>query len=492
MPPVNQGSRAALVTWTVITSILFVTATILAIYFYVDASGARDTLTTMTKKYQNVAQEAELNSPAVASLLEARQNDQSGLLNSQMSGIQVALAQRDALAKLLAGASAADDTAGNAFAKATTAAQNAINTARQKLKLDNKALSGENMVEAITTLSNTLAARQTEVATLSQQLTDTQNQLQKTVDDTQAQIAQMTRTLEEVRAEQQQALLSVSEITRSKDDQFSAAADDALKQVEASKQQVQQVQVENAELAASNRKLELELDRTRQKLNDIRVDPTQAVTRQPDGKIVRIPTRDTVFIDLGAGSQVTPGLTFEVFDKNDGIPPPGDPTTEENLPVGKATLEVIRVGNTTSEARVTRTARGATLSEGDLIANLVYDKNTRYNFLVYGKFDLDRNNLATTQDAEVIKRLITQWGGNVVNELNVDTDFVVLGKEPEIPTVSREQLETDALAKAQFDAAVADADAYADISAKARAYRIPILNQNRFLYLVGYFDQAKR
>ena len=39
MPPVNQGNRAALVTWTVITSFLFITATILAIYFYVDASG---------------------------------------------------------------------------------------------------------------------------------------------------------------------------------------------------------------------------------------------------------------------------------------------------------------------------------------------------------------------------------------------------------------------------------------------------------------------
>jgi hypothetical protein len=77
--------------------------------------------------------------------------------------------------------------------------------------------------------------------------------------------------------------------------------------------------------------------------------------------------------------------------------------------VGKASIEVVRVGNTTSECRITRTSRGATLSEGDLIANLVYDKNTKYNFLVYGNFDLDRNGVATPQDAEVIKRLITQW-----------------------------------------------------------------------------------
>lgn len=491
MPSVNQGSRAAIVTWTVITSILFVTATILAIYFYVDATGARDALATMTKKYSSIAAEGEINSPAVAGLLEARQNDQSGLLNPQMTGIQVALAQRDALAKLLAGSAGADDASGNAFANATTAAQNAIATARAKLKLDQKALSSDNMTEAVSTLANTLAARQTEVATLNQNLKDAQDQLQKTVEDTQAQIAQMTTTLESVRAEQQNTLASVTELTNSKDQQFSAAAEDALKQVETAKQQVQQIQVQNAEMAQQNRKLELELDRTRQKLNDIRIDPTKAVTRQPDGKIVRLPARDVVFIDLGAGDQVTPGLTFEVFDKNDGIPAPGDPTTDENLPVGKASIEIVRVGNTTSEGRVTRLSRGATLSEGDLLVNLVYDKNTRYNFLVYGNFDLDRNGVATTQDAEVIKRLITQWGGNVVNELNVDTDFVVLGKEPVIPTVSAQERE-DPLIKARYDAAVAEADAYAEISAKARAYRIPILNQNRFLYLVGYFDQAKR
>ena len=138
-----------------------------------------------------------------------------------------------------------------------------------------------------------------------------------------------------------------------------------------------------------------------------------------------------------------------------------------------------------------RTA-GTTLSEGDLLVNLVYDKNTKYNFVVYGNFDLDRNGVATPQDAEVIRRLVTQWGGNIVADINVDTDFVVLGREPEIPTASRAELEEDAILKARYDAAVAESEAYAEISAKAREYRIPILNQNRFLYLIGYYNQAKR
>jgi hypothetical protein len=224
----------------------------------------------------------------------------------------------------------------------------------------------------------------------------------------------------------------------------------------------------------------------------VRIDPTQAVLRQPDGKIIRLPAKNVAFIDLGAGDHVTPGLTFEVFDKNDGVPQPGDPTTDEELPKGKASIEVVRVSPTASECRVIRLQPGTTLSEGDLIVNLVYDRNTKYNFVVYGNFDLDQNGVATPQDAEVIKRLVTQWGGKMAADLNVDTDFVVLGKEPEIPTVNRDDLVNDPILKARYDAAVADSEAYADISAKAREYRIPILNQNRFLYLIGYYDQARR
>ena len=76
-------------------------------------------------------------------------------------------------------------------------------------------------------------------------------------------------------------------------------------------------------------------------------------------------------------------------------------------------------------------------------------------------------------------------------EINVETDFVVLGAEPQIPTLTREERE-DPVQKAIYDRAVAEAEAYANISAKARDYRIPILNQNRFLYMIGYYELSKR
>jgi hypothetical protein len=292
-----------------------------------------------------------------------------------------------------------------------------------------------------------------------------------------------------LRQEKDAALQQVQQITQQQGESFASTAGDLRKQLQTAQDQINQVNSQNADLGAQVKKLNVELDKTRQKLNDIRVDPTKAVTQQVDGHIVRVPGNNLCFIDLGAGDQITPGLTFEVYDKNEGVPPPGDPTTDENLPIGKASIEVIRVGPSTSECRITRQSAGAELNEGDLLVNLVYDKNTKYNFLVYGDFDLAQTGAATPKDADIIKRLITQWGGNVVSEINVDTDFVVLGKEPVIPDRPKED---DPIAKAKYDAAVAASESYAEISAKARAYRIPILNQNRFLYLVGYYDQAKR
>jgi hypothetical protein len=151
----------------------------------------------------------------------------------------------------------------------------------------------------------------------------------------------------------------------------------------------------------------------------------------------------------------------------------------------------VRVGPNNSEARVVRQTPGTQLAEGDLIANLVYDPNVKYNFVVYGEFDMDRNGVATPQDADVVKRLITQWGGNIMDNVNVDTDFVILGKEPIIPTFSREELQDPFNAKKLADAQAA-ADAYAKVRDTSRDLHIPLLNQNRFLALIGYYDQARR
>ena len=152
---------------------------------------------------------------------------------------------------------------------------------------------------------------------------------------------------------------------------------------------------------------------------------------------------------------------------------------------------MVRVGQGSSEAKIIRQTPGTQLTEGDLIANLVYDPNVKYNFVVYGDFDMDRNGQATPQEADVVRRLVTQWGGKLMDKVNVDTDFVVLGQEPVLPTFTREDLQDPFNAKRLADAQAA-LDAYDQVRNRARDLHIPIMNQNRFLYLTGYYNQARR
>jgi hypothetical protein len=139
--------------------------------------------------------------------------------------------------------------------------------------------------------------------------------------------------------------------------------------------------------------------------------------------------------------------------------------------------------------RIIKQRPGQSLTEGDLIMNLVYDKNTKFNFVVYGEFDLDQDGHPSANDTGVVRRLITQWGGRLMNDVNADTDFVILGKEPVVPETTPED-EGDPQKIKEIAEATQARDAYLNLRDKAEKLNIPIMNQNRFLYFVGYFDRA--
>jgi len=118
---------------------------------------------------------------------------------------------------------------------------------------------------------------------------------------------------------------------------------------------------------------------------------------------------------------------------------------------------------------------------------------------VYGDFDLDNNGQASAQDAAVIKRLVSQWGGTLVpianpekpaDSISVDVDFIVMGLEPVVPP--KDETVTDPIIIAQIQKATEDQKRYLDVRERAAQLGIPIMNQNRFLYYTGYFDQARR
>jgi hypothetical protein len=488
-PPANQGSRAVLVTWTVITAILFVTATVFAIYFYVDASKVSELAKTNAQKYADVVEDAALASPSAdyESLRSARTGGGTSLftgINPSMKLLDVALAERNQLAGLITGGTTDPNLAFKAGRDALAKGKAAVTSGGGNT-------TAITLADAINALATTLASRQAEVGTKTAALKSASDDFAQKEADFAKQLADMNTTIDGIRAEQAKAVNDAATVASTKDDQIKqlqAQMDQATKDAQDAQLKLQ-TQVTDAQRKVDA--LQKQLDVTRDRLTAFRVDPTKPILAQSDGHVVRLTGGDVCFIDLGYGDHISPGLTFEVYDKFTGIPPLGDPNTDIDLPVGKASIEVTHVGATSSECRITHTEPGTAISEGDLIANLVYDKNTKYNFVVFGNFDLARTGKYTPQDAEVIKRLVTQWGGSVMNTINVNTDFVVLGHEPEIPDFTKDDL-NDPVNKAKFDEATADAAAYDDIKEKAKDLRIPVLNQNRFLYFCGYYDQAQR
>src|SRR5688500_19041268 len=104
MPPTTSpaGSRTALITWSVVFAILFVTSAIFAIYFYADSTKARDREETLRKQYAELAPPNELTGEAVSALREIRSEPPEGSsINASMPLFQVALTQRDELAQLI-------------------------------------------------------------------------------------------------------------------------------------------------------------------------------------------------------------------------------------------------------------------------------------------------------------------------------------------------------------------------------------------------------
>lgn len=60
-----------------------------------------------------------------------------------------------------------------------------------------------------------------------------------------------------------------------------------------------------------------------------------------------------------------------------------------------------------------------------------------------------------------------------------------------MPAFTTEELE-DPVNKKKLEDAQAEATAYQDILQNAGELNIPVMNQNRFLYYVGYYSQAQR
>jgi len=233
-------------------------------------------------------------------------------------------------------------------------------------------------------------------------------------------------------------------------------------------------------------RLENELLVANDQLKRFRVDQNQETLRGTfegalvDGRVIGVNIQDrNVFLDLGRDDRVVLGMTFEVYADGTAI----RPNASGEYPQGKATVEIISVDQTSSTARIIRESVGTPIIRGDAIANAVYDRNKVYSFAVFGNFDTDGDGIATREEAQNIRALITEWNGVVTDDITGDTDFLVLGTKPPLPPQPKPNDPVELIQR--YLLLRQTAQKYDQLFEAAQATGIPVLNQNRLYTLTG-------
>jgi hypothetical protein len=369
-------------------------------------------------------------------------------------------------------------------------AHQALTDAANKLKGLNIPQDAD-LVTAINAIVDFADTQQSSAATAVAQETESANKAVSQITADASTIKQLQDNVDDLKAqmEKNQALVQAASKKYGGDiTGYSQQVDkDIAKYNETLNDMQKQLDVKDKDLASAQKNLKDALV----KLSAHRPDPKIPIMRATDGQILSVASLDVVYVDIGAQNHVVPGMTFEVYDEKEGVPADAAGTDDENLPSGLGSIEVEQVDQHTSQCRITKLQPAKHIEQGDVIANLVYDKNTKYNFVVYGKFDLSQAGRPNDNDAAKIKALVTEWGGAVQRDINVDTDFVVLGAEPTLTEFTEDELQDpfNVVTLRDEKAALTQYDAQRD---EAQKLGIPIVNQNRFLYLVGYYDSAQR
>ncbi|MDB5323858.1 MAG: hypothetical protein JWN40_5489 [Phycisphaerales bacterium] len=486
MPPIQQQqtSRGGLIAALVVSIVFAVGFLIWAFMSNADLTRAQNENLALKTKYGKVIGEGSLGNIGDLQGQMSLDPEKPRTVNL----VDAAIEQRNSLVRLISGAEGTEKKATDDVLSTIAALKDPkMNPALQGVAIPENA----GLTAIVKTLADKAKNDADAVKKANDDLKSANQQLQAGMASQKDEIAKRDAAVAEAQAAMNKAVADAKAAIDDKQkqvDDFSAkaaASDKAMTDRDA------EVQVQTQTLQRSLAKAKSDYEALLGKFAQYRPNVKDSIVRNVDATITQVAPDSVCYINLGFGDHVSPGLTFEVYDKFEGIPKIGDGTSSLDMPKGKASLEIISVGQNSSQCRVLGTKSGATVAQGDLCANLVYDKNIKPVFYVYGKFDMDQNGVATEAEAEVIKNLITRWGGKISDKVNIDVDFVVFGKEPTIPTYSAEEL-AQPLQKAKADEAKAALEAYNKIRDEAVSLHIPVMNQNRFLYYTGYFDSSKK
>lgn len=463
--------------YTLITFVaLFIIVTVAAIIFYVKFEKQRD-----------IARTAESDLEQMVSPAEQRKGLGKivGAIPRGKSALGAMVDYLDQMVSLTIGGLPQDDSAEVKADKANRNVKETLQRLAQtypQLAVDDPNTAG--LIPTLKTIKTQLDNTVNSLLSTEQQLEELQNQF----DDAKQVNFQKEKIL---LAEKEKYQQQVNQIKKDYNDLEILLEQTTEQQVKTLRTQLDQTKADQRQLKQQLLKTQAELTMAREKmeltLEELRkLEPLpQVAAFRPDGKIILIDNRaKIVHLNIGSADRVYPGLTFTVYAKN-------APILKDSR--GKAEVEVFDIGKNISTARVVSAKGKYPIVTNDVVANLIWDTDKANTFVVAGDFDIDSDGYLDYDGIDKINRLIKGWGGRIGNIISVDTDYLILGKPPQLlPKPTFEDLAVDPMAMEKYEASLQRLNRYKETQSQAQTLSVPVFNYERFLYLIGYKTLAAR
>jgi hypothetical protein len=469
--PARRRKQSNAMLYTLITFVgLFIATTTVAVIYYVKAEEYKTAVADLQREMDDFATDRERND--VGSIV--------GTKLPRKTWLGTMVDYFDTTVSLVAGGVAEPTSAEVKTNNSKTAVSDALKKLAQEHNITITDPNTTGLVQIVqrlkAELDNTISAK----LEIQKQLDDKM----KEFDDTRKANFEKEQTL---LAEKDKLTKQVADIEQKYNENKALLEQTTSEQVKTLRDQLQQASDEmkalNGRLQRTQEELKVaqdDLKSEKEKLSKIEPGPnSEVLAQQPDGKIILIDDQaQVVHLNIGIDDHVYQGLTLTVYDRGTSIPEDGK---------GKAEVEVFDVAKTYSAARIIQSELTEPILQGDLVANLIWDADRTNVFVIAGDFDLDNDGAIDNNGADKIKTLIENWGGRVDDTITIDTDFVVLGSQPQVlqkPTP--DQIDVDPRAMNVYNASLQRLQRYNGLRDQAQSLWIPVLTYDRFLYFIGY------
>ncbi len=198
------------------------------------------------------------------------------------------------------------------------------------------------------------------------------------------------------------------------------------------------------------------------------------LTQRIDGQILDV-ADNVVYINLGKQHGIKQGIRFVVISPLD---------KGQIKPPVKAIIEVTDVGDITSECRIVSSSLKNPILKGDLLINLIYDREIKLRIFVLGEFDWNEDGILDSTGRLKVETVIARSGGIIAQQLSPSVNFVVLGVAGEEPTKPGPGAGADAV-KA-YKHKLKRYRQYNDLKEQIQALNIPVITPELIKKYTGY------